>query len=66
MLPSIFIITNELLYLIEVIKALCYYISYFFFMYFETFVVKLKLTHSPGLTIVNKDVPPSFFFVIAI
>ena len=45
---------NLLAILIEVIKALYYYTSYYFFIYFETFVVKLRLTHSPGLTIVNK------------
>jgi len=49
--------------LIEVIKALYYYTSYYFFIYFETFVVKLRLTHSPGLTIVNKDVL-SFFLLL--
>jgi len=27
-------------------------------MYFETFVIKLKLTHSAGLTIVDKDIAP--------
>ena len=43
MLPSIFIIPSEFLFLIEIIKAY-YYISYYFFMYFET------LTHSAGLT----------------
>jgi len=47
--------------LIEVIKAFYYYTSYYFFIYFETFVVKLRLTHSPGLTIVNKDVLPFFY-----
>ena len=64
MLPSIFIIPNEFLFLIEVIKDLCYYISYYFSKYFETFAIKLRLPHSAGLTIVNKDVLP-FFFVIA-
>ena len=47
--------SNEFLFLIEVTKAFYYYISYYFFMYFETFVNKLILTHSAGLTIVNKD-----------
>ena len=50
--------------LIKVIKALYYYTSYYVFIYFETFVVKLRLTHSPGLTIVNKTF--CRFFVIAI
>ena len=30
-------------------------------MYFETFVIKLRLIHSAGLTIVNKEVVPSLF-----
>ena len=34
---------------------------FYFFMYFETFVIKLSLIHSAGLTIVNKDVVPSLF-----
>ena len=37
MLPSIFIIPGEFLFVIEIIIAY-YYISYYFFMYFETFV----------------------------
>ena len=37
MLPSIFIIPSELLFLIEIIITY-YYISHYFFMYFETFV----------------------------
>ena len=37
MLPSIFIIPSEFLFFIEIIIA-DYYISYYFFMYFETFV----------------------------
>jgi len=62
--PSIFIIPNEFVFLIEIIKALCYYISYYFFTYFETinFVSWDFNTHSAGLTIVNKDVLPSLFF----
>ena len=64
MLPSIFIIPNEFLFLIEVIKALYYYISYYFSKYFEAFVIKLRLPHSAGLTIVNKDVLPPFFFLL--
>ena len=31
-------------------------------MYFGTFVNNLRLIHSAGLTIVNKDVLPSLFF----
>ena len=31
-------------------------------MYFETFIISLRLHHSAGLKIVNKDVLPSFFF----
>ena len=31
------------------------HISYFF-MHFETFLIKLRLIHSAGLTIANKDV----------
>jgi len=30
-------------------------------MYFETFVIKLRLIPSAGLTIVNKEVVPSLF-----
>ena len=37
MLLSIFIVPSEFLFLIEIIKAY-YYISYYFFMYFETFL----------------------------
>ena len=64
MLQSIFLIPNEFLFLIEVIKALYFYISYYFSKYFKAFVIKLRLPHSAGLTIVNKDVLPPFFFVI--
>ena len=62
MLLSTFVISSEFLYLIEIeiIKALYYYISYYFFLYFET----LRLTHSVGLTIVNKDVLPSLFLLL--
>ena len=35
----IFIIPNEFLFLNEIIKALHYYISYYFFMYLKTFVI---------------------------
>ena len=65
MFLSIFIIPKDFLFLIESITALCY-ISYYFFMYFKTFLIKLRLTHSAGLTIVNKEMPQSLFFVIAI
>jgi len=65
MLLSIFIIPKDFLFLIESIKALYYYISYYFFMNFKTFLIKLRLTHSAGLTIVNKDMPQSLIFVIA-
>ena len=52
-----------LLFLIEVINAASYYyISNYFFMYFETFVIKLRLTDSVELTIVNEDVLPSLLF----
>ena len=54
-----FIIPKEFLFLFEVVKPLYYYISYYFFMYFE---IQLRLTHSSGLTIENEDVPPSLFF----
>ena len=37
MLPSILIIPSEFLFLNEIIKAYCY-ISFYFFMYFETFL----------------------------
>ena len=58
----IFMIPSEFLFLIEVIKAY-YYISY----HVLQNICKLRLTHSAGLTIVNKDVLPSLvFFVIAI
>ena len=40
MLLSICIIPNEFSFMIEVIKALYYYISYYSFMSFETFVSK--------------------------
>ena len=40
MISSIFIIPKEFLFLLEVIKAFYYYISNYFFMYFETFVIK--------------------------
>ena len=33
-------------------------------MYFETFVINLRHVHSAGLTIVNKDVLPSSFWLL--
>ena len=51
-----------LLFLIEVISALYYYISNYFFMYFETFVIKLRLNDSAKLTFVNEDVLSSLLF----
>ena len=33
-------------------------------MYSETFVIKLRLAHSAGLTIVNKDILPSLFLLL--
>ena len=65
MLLSTFIIPSEFLFLIKIenIKALYHYISYYFFMYSETFC-KLRLTHSAGLTIVNKDILSVFDFSI--
>ena len=56
-----YIIPKDFKFLIESIKAL-YDISYYFFMYFKTFLIKLRLTHSAGLMIVNKDMPQSLFF----
>ena len=57
MLPSIFTIPNDFVFVIEVILKSIFY----FFMYLETFVIKLKLRliHSAGLTVVNKEVVPS-------
>ena len=34
------------------------------FMYSKTFVIKLRLAHSAGLTIVNKDILPSLFLLL--
>ena len=62
MLPSFSIIPNEFLFLIEVIKASCYHISYYFFLCTSQHT---RCTHSEGLTIiiiVNKDVLLSLFF----
>ena len=62
MLPSIFVIPNEFSFIVEVINASYYYISNYFFMYFETFVIKLRLTDSAKLTFVNEDVLPPLPF----
>ena len=49
-------------YSLELIKAVYYYITYYFFMYFETFVIKSRLTHSAGLKIVNEHVIAVWLF----
>ena len=59
MSPSIFIIPNNFVFVIEV----NYESIFYFFMYLETFafMFKLRLIHSAGLTVVNKNVVPSLF-----
>ena len=59
MLPSFFTIPNDFVFVID----RGYNSIFYFFMYFETFVIKLKLRliHSAGLTVVNKEVVLSLF-----
>ena len=57
MLPSIFIIRSEFLFLIEIVKTY-YYIILLFHVLRNIF--KLRLTHSAGLTIVL----PSLVFLL--